>query len=507
MGVADRRGSRGPAPGGLIDGRYAGGRWADVGIRPFVRLTGAEARFGALWWASQTSVSFAEYAASWYTEQALAPSTMQNYRWHIWGHLVPWFGEMPLDSIRRTDVAEWERSAAGAFAASSVRTWRATLHVILSDAVADGLIRVNPAERRRGRGRRLARGRGPERVITDPWGALLIAERASLLSGRDQEFLAVVLMMYTGMRWGEVVGLETRFVRPGSIRVEWQLYELATGAFARGPPKDGSYRDIDTPPWLSDLLAEHIGATAPGLCACHGRRYVFSGRGGESGRGRDRPTIAEVARRAGVSCGTVSNVSNHPERVSERTRVRVERVLALARSSGRGRRQRSGQSAAHWRRSGFSAWVFTPAVSGWYPARRPAAAHPVAVAGGSRVGVPVRGRGAARRAEACWLPLARGLTPHGLRHAHRTMLDELAVPAALSNERLGHLDQAVSSRYAHVTPAMREMLLAALTVRWEESLAQRRQVERDSAVPCLERLLCSPGRSSRGLRGAGRTGR
>jgi hypothetical protein len=29
------------------------------------------------------------------------------------------------------------------------------------------------------------------------------------------------------MRWGEIVGLETEFARPGSIRVEWQLYELA----------------------------------------------------------------------------------------------------------------------------------------------------------------------------------------------------------------------------------------------------------------------------------------
>ncbi|MGG7572346.1 hypothetical protein [Streptomyces sirii] len=34
---------------------------------------------------------------------------------------------------------------------------------------------------------------------------------------------------YTGKRWGEIVGLETEFVRPGAFRVEWQLYELDTG--------------------------------------------------------------------------------------------------------------------------------------------------------------------------------------------------------------------------------------------------------------------------------------
>src|SRR5258708_37755959 len=37
--------------------------------------------------------------------------------------------------------------------------------------------------------------------------------------------------------------------------------------------------------------------------------------------------IREVARRAGVSLGTVSNVLNHPELVSIETRVRVQRTI------------------------------------------------------------------------------------------------------------------------------------------------------------------------------------
>lgn len=49
-------------------------------------------------------------------------------------------------------------------------------------------------------------------------------------------------MGYTGMRWGEIVGLEAGFVRPNSIRVAWQLYELDTGELHRCPPKDDSYR-------------------------------------------------------------------------------------------------------------------------------------------------------------------------------------------------------------------------------------------------------------------------
>jgi hypothetical protein len=43
-----------------------------------------------------------------------------------------------------------------------------------------------------------------------------------------------------GMRWGEVVGLEPGSVRPATMRVEWQLYELDSGELLRCPPKDDS---------------------------------------------------------------------------------------------------------------------------------------------------------------------------------------------------------------------------------------------------------------------------
>jgi hypothetical protein len=84
--------------------------------------------------------------------------------------------------------------------------------------------------------------RGAEKAITTALGILLIAERAALLSGRDDEFVAVVTLGFTGIRWGELVGLEATFVRPAGIRVEWQLCELDSGQLHRCPPKDESRR-------------------------------------------------------------------------------------------------------------------------------------------------------------------------------------------------------------------------------------------------------------------------
>src|SRR5687768_15396193 len=114
-------------------------------------------------------VSFREYASRWYAAQDLAASTMQNYRRHIEEHLLPAFEDFAVADILSTDIAAWEKhERAVPYAATSVKTWRATLHLILADAVDEGLRDSNPATKRRGRGKRAgrSRNRGPEKAVT-----------------------------------------------------------------------------------------------------------------------------------------------------------------------------------------------------------------------------------------------------------------------------------------------------------------------------------------------------
>ncbi len=164
-----------------------------------------------------------------------------------------------------------------------------------------------------------------------------------------------------------------------------------------------------------------------------GPRSVYRGRGTPGTRHRGA-TLRQVAELAGVSTGTVSNVLNRPDAVAERTRVRVEKAIA---ELGFVRQAGPSREAPHWRRSGHATWVFTPAATGWYP-RKSHAAHPVPMTGWPFPGVPVRGRGASDRAEACWLPVQTRLTRHGLRHGHRTLMEELGTPKVLMDERMGH---------------------------------------------------------------------
>jgi integrase len=435
--------------------------------------------------------TFGEYARSWYARQDLAASTMQNYRRHIENHLLPAFETVALLEMTNEEVDLWEKKErATGYAMSSIKTWRSTLHLILSDAQAEGYLPANPATKRRGRGRRAgkSRNRGPEKVFTDTLGILLIAERAALLSGRDDEFVAIIFKGTTGIRFGELVGLETEYVRRNTIRIEWQLYELDSGELVRIPPKDDSYRTIDVPDFLSDLIAEHLAATKPKPCSCHGRTYVFSGHRPANGAARaPGPKLVDVARLADVSTGTVSNALNRPETVPEATQ---QKVMAAVSTLGYVRGgPAAGALAAHWRRTGFATWLFHPATTGWYPRASPQPSRPVPILGEPLPGVPARGRGAASRADACWLPIAKGLTPHGLRHSHKTTMEELGVPAKLQDDRMGHADGSVQARYSHITAAMRQQLLDDLTERWEAALQARKTMSPRSPVRALDRLL------------------
>lgn len=104
-------------------------------------------------------------------------------------------------------------------------------------------------------------------------------------------------------------------------------------------------------------------------------------------------------------------------------------------------------------------------------------------------GVPARGRGAAGRADACWLPIAPGRTPHGERHSHKVMLDGLKAPKVLADERMGHEDGSVQARYSHVPAEMRAELIEGLTRLWKEALEARRTMSPRSPVAALDALL------------------
>lgn len=374
-------------------------------------------------------MTFGAWANQWYGGLDVGPSTTNNYRRRLEQHILPTFEDVPLAEIDREAIEAWVRCKRDAgYAESSISSWRALLHLVLADAVTDGLIITNPAEGRRGRGRRTggtARIR-EEKAITDALGALLLAERCAVLARRDDEFAMIIMAFYSGVRWGEIIGLERRYARFGNVRIERQLNEVDNGQWIAIPPKEGSVRTVDLPRPVSALISEHMARTTPKPCDCHGMTCVFPGP-------RDQP---------------------------------------------------------HWTRPRFARAVFTPAASGWSPkqgVKNPP--RPVPLVAEPWPGQPIAGWYAQSRATTNWVPIARGLTPHSLRHSHKTVMIELGTPEVLSHERLGHRLGGIAATYSHTTKKMKEVLMDQLTEQWETALDARAAMCSRSPVPLLDELL------------------
>lgn len=404
-----------------------------------------------------------EWFAHWWTGLDLGLRARGNYAYLFRAHVLPEWGEQRLKDITASAVNAWEqRMIKAGYSRGGVAVGaRTRLTTLLGDAVIEGLIPSNPALRQRNRGRRSGvgtGGRGEEKVWTTPKQALLLAERLSVLSGRDDDFVLGVLLAFTGLRWGEAMGLQPQYVKLGSLRVDWQLVEVG-GRFYPLPPKDDSNRTIDLPPFLSDLLSRQLQARPDQRCAC-----------------------------------TPETIADQEEQPCQGG----QRWVFL------------GPRRGHIRNSNYVRRYIDPAADGRYGQeggkKRPRTPRPVLVNLGEgtvwpgevwpRYDAVISGRGtkaydpeAEGFALAEWMPIAKGLSPHGLRHAHSTMLAELGVHEKLRDERMGHVTPGMRGAYTHVSDDARARLKAGLQELWDAALAERARYGPRSPVRVLDGLL------------------
>lgn len=446
-------------------------------------------------------ITLTEWVNQWFPALDLELATLSNYRYRIEAHILPEFGDRTLESLTPEEINIWEKQlVARGYAPSTAKDVRATLTNILGDAVPRHL-QINPALRRSGKGRkglrRIERHEKAEKAWPTPLQALLVAERCAALSGQELDFLMILYVAYTGSRWSEVMGLTPQCVHGDQVTIAWKLYEL-DGRFYKGRPKDGSIRPVDLPPFLAQMLTQHLTSGGGRTCTCRHREAPWC-------RGDEHVFL--------------------------------------------------GPEGGHFRRSNYAERFFRPAADGWYLPRggksprpavpvlvtdpevfpgRPVPPWPTAVPGEDfhpptgrgyirlvndeqRGRCPDCGRGLLRRADgrlvahdavnapgrcpgsgrepaedatvASWLPILRSLTPHGLRHGLQTWMDEDGIPEVLKTERMGHEMPGMHGVYGHVSPGMRATLAAALQARWEASLRERARIHPRSVVPALDAHL------------------
>jgi integrase len=196
-------------------------------------------------------MTFREWQATWWkTTVNLRPTTRVRDESYTNKHVLPRFGDIPLNKITQEDVRIWvAKLSESGLAASTVRLIYACLARPMAAAVDASRLPISPCRRipLPKIERKEMRFLGPDQISQ-------LAEAA-----RDHHYSTFIFTAaYVGLRWGELTGLRLSKVDPlrRTIRVDEQLVEVK-GDLSFGPPKSAAGRRTVTMP---RFIAEMVGA-------------------------------------------------------------------------------------------------------------------------------------------------------------------------------------------------------------------------------------------------------
>lgn len=198
---------------------------------------------------------FGEYAQQWlinYKKPKLRHTTYTNYCCSLNNHINPVLGNVPLNQIT-TDMIQRFYTSKSDFARSTVRQMAIVLNQVFSSAEEDGYISRNPAK-----SKRLTMSKRVEkREALSAEAFYDIAASLNLLSDKDKMFVA--LLMFTGMRRGEAIGL-----RWEDIDFSQKLIHIQRSVTYRNnepvidlPKSKAGIRSVPLEKQLSDILLPH----------------------------------------------------------------------------------------------------------------------------------------------------------------------------------------------------------------------------------------------------------
>ena len=222
------------------------------------------------------SLKFSEFTEIWkrdYGSKELAPSTYKRYCRMLETRLLPYFGHFYINKIKPTDImkfydllekdtqlvrkqgnngAKTKKPLSGKTILEHHRLLRAMLH----KAVYWQLIVTNPAERVQP-----PKARKPKRRSYDDEQTKILLENLELLSIEDTKYkVAITLTVFTGVRLGELMGLEWQDVdfKNGIISINRSSQYLSDmGVFTKVPKTESSIREIAIPEFIISLLEEY----------------------------------------------------------------------------------------------------------------------------------------------------------------------------------------------------------------------------------------------------------
>lgn len=232
------------------------------------------------------------------TRPLIRHGTWLNYERSMRLHVGPALGDKPVAELERTAIRALGLDLVGrGLAPGSVRVILAALRACLSFAVDDGIITVNPAG---GIGRTLRRQlkhvQTKPKAMTPEQGALFLEVAATY---RPRQFPVFLCLARTGMRLGEVLGLEWKNVE---LTARWIYVDQSWAPDGIGPIKNDRPFFADVSQQLVEVLRKAQETRDPMV------QWVFP-----SPRQTpwDRSYIAEVMRALCVRAGLPPGFTPH----------------------------------------------------------------------------------------------------------------------------------------------------------------------------------------------------
>jgi integrase len=190
----------------------------------------------------------AECRRSWH---GLSESTSAQRDSLMRTHVIPAWRAERLGRITQLQVQAWVNDLVGeGLSASTVRQIYACFERVMRAAVIGRMIPASPCQ-----SIQLPRDERPEMHYLSPDQ---VSSLATAIGPESQTM--IYFAAYTGLRWGEVVGLKVGRVHllRGEVEVAEQLAEVAGRVYFKPPKTRQSRRTVGLPDFLVDRLGRHL---------------------------------------------------------------------------------------------------------------------------------------------------------------------------------------------------------------------------------------------------------
>lgn len=175
-------------------------------------------------WDDNTKLTFNQWLDKWiedYKKPFIKISTLENYLYMINGHIRPVLGEKKLKSINNNHIQKFISSKVGDKSPKTVKLIFTIINDTLNQAKYAGIIKDNPAENVK-----LPKQEQKETKYLSPEDIEKLLDEAA----KSKHHTAILFDLYTGLRRGELLGLEWKHIdfKNNTIKIEQALTKTKT---------------------------------------------------------------------------------------------------------------------------------------------------------------------------------------------------------------------------------------------------------------------------------------